>query len=1217
MFGSNALRRSNRWIPKLTLYAHFIASVLLGPGILPCFNQAAFAQQVTDSAQSPTTQDPKTTIDPTVPATPNGLGDPSTVEKLTLDEVKQQKEAVASSNLDEETKKKVSDFYQSAADRLTRLALLGQKAAELKQRTASASGRAEAFKNASSLNVEQARFDLNALSLAEVQKEAADTEQRLREAKDRIAVLVTEQEKLLQRRKELPGLIAAAPDRLNELKVQLQAQAPEGEAIEVTKARKADLQTQIRVIETELPVLVLEREWIEAEFSNDINRLERDTLAAKIEEDSKWLSKVNDALNQKRTAAATKAVDAAKVESQIVAAPLQSLADENKLLAEEFAALTIKISTLQGLRDQVSKRLEDLTKKYQQSKTKVKTVGLTDAIGYLLRKQRVELPTLASLRQLKAEDGEIDTTQLKLLQLDEARSEIPPTGESAKLLFPELASDNEQTTSAEGQLLAEAKELLKKKRENLDNLYKSYDTYFNMLVELDTDQHRMINVTNDYRSFIDERVLWIPSSRPIAEQLKNLDNDSWILDTTVWRDSGQLFLVDMVQRGFLWTIVVSIFIFVQYQGLEYRRRITKAGREASSGSCSTFAPTWQALIYTALISLPWAGLLFFVSWRLNYQTELLADDIKSKEYLGAIAVGLGATGFALLPLECLRHLCRELGLGSAHFGWSYTTLLPINRLIRLMIALGLPLVFLTSTMYVVDPTFGNDLLERICFIAGAGLLTYVVYRLLAPQTGFLRNYYANHTDGWLDRLRYVWFTLALFAPIFLAVLAIAGYYYTACQLSIRLYAMVWLVIGLLIGRELIARMILVGRRRTYIEQAKQRRAQATATAGPEESEIAAAALVGTSKEWSAGLSAQTKQSQNLLNSVVLMIAVFGTWFIWADVVPALRVVYQQTLWTTTEIVADTVADGIASDQVTTKEIIRNITPTDLLQSIVVLAMTFVVFRNLPGLVDILILNRLPIDASTRNAITAVCSYLVIVLGIIWSAGSIGVHWTQVQWLVTALTFGLAFGLQEIFANFVAGVIILFERPIRVGDVVTIDGVTGIVTRTRARATTIRNWDLQELVVPNKEFITGRVLNWTLSDEVTRLLIPVGVAYGSDTTRTIELLLEVANNHPLVLGDPTPVATFEQFGDSTLNFVLRAYVSKLDDRLKTTSDLHRAIDQSFRKNNIEIAFPQRDLNIRSLPSQLPPTWNLPSDPNSSKSITPDIENESTAQDKHKP
>jgi len=241
---------------------------------------------------------------------------------------------------------------------------------------------------------------------------------------------------------------------------------------------------------------------------------------------------------------------------------------------------------------------------------------------------------------------------------------------------------------------------------------------------------------------------------------------------------------------------------------------------------------------------------------------------------------------------------------------------------------------------------------------------------------------------------------------------------------------------------------------------------------------------------------------------------------------------------------------------------------------------------LPGLVDILILNHLPIDASTRNAAAAVSSYVVIVIGLVWSARLVGVHWTQVQWLVTALTFGLAFGLQEIFANFVSGIIILFERPVRVGDVVTVDGVTGVVTKTRARATMIRDFDLKELIVPNKEFITGRVLNWTLSDEVTRLVLPVGIAYGSDVEQAIRLLLDIVQKHSLVLSEPAPTVHFEAFGDSALNLVVRAYVGKLGDRLAAASELLTSFYRTLAEHQIEIPFPQRDLHIRSITAQWP-------------------------------
>ena len=145
---------------------------------------------------------------------------------------------------------------------------------------------------------------------------------------------------------------------------------------------------------------------------------------------------------------------------------------------------------------------------------------------------------------------------------------------------------------------------------------------------------------------------------------------------------------------------------------------------------------------------------------------------------------------------------------------------------------------------------------------------------------------------------------------------------------------------------------------------------------------------------------------------------------------------------------------------------------------------------------------------------------------------------------------------------------------------TIGNIDGIVSRIRIRATTLTTWDRKEYLVPNKEFITGRVLNWTLSNSINRVIITAGIAYGSDTELARELLLNAAQEHPNVLEDPAPIATFEGFGDSALNFLLRCYLPNLDNRLVTITELHTAIDQAFRKAGITIASPQRDVHLDS-------------------------------------
>jgi potassium-dependent mechanosensitive channel len=181
--------------------------------------------------------------------------------------------------------------------------------------------------------------------------------------------------------------------------------------------------------------------------------------------------------------------------------------------------------------------------------------------------------------------------------------------------------------------------------------------------------------------------------------------------------------------------------------------------------------------------------------------------------------------------------------------------------------------------------------------------------------------------------------------------------------------------------------------------------------------------------------------------------------------------------------------------------------------------------------------------------------------------------------------GLGFGLQEIFANFVSGLIILFERPVRVGDIVTVDDISGVVSRIRIRATVITDFDRKELIVPNREFITGRVLNWTLSDQMNRVVINVGVAYGSDIDRVRDLLVKTASDNSFVLADPAPMATFEGFGDSSLCFVLRCYLPNLENRSSVVHDLHTKIHDRCRDEGIDIAFPQLDLHIRTSPVAL--------------------------------
>ncbi|HEY7776797.1 MAG TPA: mechanosensitive ion channel domain-containing protein, partial [Kineobactrum sp.] len=248
-------------------------------------------------------------------------------------------------------------------------------------------------------------------------------------------------------------------------------------------------------------------------------------------------------------------------------------------------------------------------------------------------------------------------------------------------------------------------------------------------------------------------------------------------------------------------------------------------------------------------------------------------------------------------------------------------------------------------------------------------------------------------------------------------------------------------------------------------------------------------------------------------------------------------------------------------------------------ALLIVLFTITLARNLPGLLEILVLSRLNLQQGTSFAMTTLLGYVIVSVGIISTLSALGVSWNKLQWLVAALSVGLGFGLQEIFANAVSGVIILFERPVRIGDVITVGELSGTVSQIRIRATTITDFDRKEIIIPNKTFVTGQLINWSLSDTLIRLVISVGVAYGSDLEKTRKLLLQIASEHPDVLEEPEPTVLFTSFGDSTLNHELRIFVGDLNTRLTVLDEVNRQVDKLFRENGIEIAFRQVDLNLR--------------------------------------
>jgi small-conductance mechanosensitive channel len=242
---------------------------------------------------------------------------------------------------------------------------------------------------------------------------------------------------------------------------------------------------------------------------------------------------------------------------------------------------------------------------------------------------------------------------------------------------------------------------------------------------------------------------------------------------------------------------------------------------------------------------------------------------------------------------------------------------------------------------------------------------------------------------------------------------------------------------------------------------------------------------------------------------------------------------------------------------------------------------FYIARKLRNWLVSNVLIRSKLDLGAREAIGTITRYIVLFFGLLMIFQTVGVNLTTFNVLAGAVGIGIGFGLQTVASNFISGLIILFERPIKVGDRIEVDDIVGDVIRIGARSSIVLTNDNIAIIVPNLKFITENVVNWKYTGEKIRFAIPVSVAYGSDARLVEKLLLEVARENPDVMKDPEPVVRFMEFGDNGLNFELRPWSTTLIHRRgRLVSGLNFAIYDKFTEHGIEFPFPQRDLHIRS-------------------------------------
>lgn len=985
------------------------------------------------------------------------------------------------------------------------------------------------------------------LTIEELRQRRSESETALASARQTAQMLESSQREREAKRAQLPKLIAEARAALE---VADQAPVPEVEDDPqgtLRAAREAERAAKLAAMKQNIDALTQEQATIDSEA---------ELLPAQIEVAKRELAQAEQQLRfwsetlgrQKQFRIES---DLAEHREQLESANIPPDRSMVLRLQDQWIEVLHEQSQLERKLTREQSRYAELLETYKATKEEIEKDiaggrGLRSGLGQKLQVTRNRLPTSSDLdTDIRAIDDLIDrgqTLQTDLeLALEDLNGDASGTSMRPISLLP----------MRDGVVDPNEVSLLKRMKADIEQ-------HLNTLIELKGELELKRKVVSDIRELIESHVVWIRNAP--AYQLSDFSTAwqsfRWIVHPAHVKAVWHALLTGLVRRLDLIVIWAVLGLSLWCVGSRLRRRLYKVGEVAQFGSQGTdsqdsLRPTLTALAITVTLAIPPVATLAVIGYAILEAAE-------KDHFLTSVGSAFLMVAVALFPMETLRQMLRPGGLAIAHFGYRSEIVMPPRTALRLLIDLGLPMLLVwriaNAGRAQMDASLG-----RLIFSVGMLVLSYLLWQSLHPKSGLLSDYLTAHPQSWAARLKRLWHPLFSLLPLGLAALAMFGYSYTATLFTGKLYWTLWLGIGVLVSGGLLRRWFETYRRRLA---ASQRPVKVTE---PLTSEVG---TIEVPQEAPIDIAEMNAQSLRLIQALMWLAGLVGMVLIWAPVFPAVRLLDHYELWHTQDAQGELAA----------------ITLTNLVIAIPIVLLSLVAVRNVPGLLETILLERLPLDRPARYAITTLASYALAVIGIMMFAKTLGLRWEGIQWLVAALGVGLGFGLQEIFANFVSGLILLFEQPIRVGDVVTIDGVTGTVSRIRIRATAVTNYDRQELIIPNKDLITGRLINWTLTDSTNRLVLNIGIAYGSDTRKACGLLEQICAQHQNLLVDPPPVVTFEAFGDSTLNIVIRCYLGALDQRLKTIHELNTTINERFQQEQIEIAFPQRDLHIRSMPPQ---------------------------------
>ena len=708
-------------------------------------------------------------------------------------------------------------------------------------------------------------------------------------------------------------------------------------------------------------------------------------------------------------------------------------------------------------------------------------------------------------------------------------------------------------------------QLIRQRRALSDELYNTMSDGLTIAIDLRAKYNELNTTVGTLTTSINDHLFWLASNQGISlDFITNFYPTFMLQFRNFLRYTTTELVTHEILINYLQVLIPLLLIgFIFKRATPFFVRLTNELALRLDKASDNYTVTPRALIYHFFLILPKVAFITLIGSIFIFFT---VDDFDSQKNI---------TFLLMLHLICflyMRHIMEPNSLVQRHFSVSPRVIAQNRAIIDQLWFVSIPMLMIAN-MREAEPTkISGDVIGYPLMVFGFLYLTFFAIKTVKRSIERVKP----------DMTFWTISIISIITPLTITVMLGLGYYYTVIQLlnrvAITLYiCFLYLILSNTLRRELyVAEVKMLSAIRSRMQQQHEAQANAanltataTATATPE--------MQGKQRLESFRLELVNGRAYKLFNACLLTVFIYFMYQQWNDLAGVLTYLDHIYLWESIKIV-----DG--------QTISSTLSLGDVLLAIVIVIVAVVLNHNLPLLIERLFMIRKGVEAkSTSYTIKLITSYTITTLGVIFAASALGISWDNLQWLVAALSVGLGFGLQEIFGNFVSGIIILFERQLRVGDIVTLSNLSGTVSRIRIRATTITSFDNKEVVIPNKQFITSAVTNWSLSNTVTKLEFAIGVAYDADTNKAKDILRGIIRRCRDLNRDKKPLVFIKSLDASAVTIMCEVFVNEIGKRKAVYDYLSTEALRLFRDHNIEIPFDQLDVTIRNLDTNTTVTY----------------------------